>query len=214
MARRIIIFANGEFPYPQQDGSHIQSGDVIICADGGTRHALSLGLTPDLVIGDLDSLAPRDREQLVQEGVRIEAYPRDKDYTDLELALMAAQARRPESVLLLAALGGRLDQTLANILLLAHPRFVKMPITLISGPERAWVVDDGLVVRGKPGDVLSVLPLSPDVAGLTYRGDLRWLLDDARLPMGSSRGVSNVFTGPEAHLSLRSGIVLVIHRQI
>lgn len=210
---RIILFANGELPYPDQARRLIQPDDVILCADGGARHALDLGLAPHRVIGDFDSLNSTDLLRLTREGAELESYPRDKDYTDLELALRAARGLAPEEVILLGALGGRLDQTLANIFLLAHPDYADLPVTLVNGPERAWVVRDALAVRGKPGDTLSVIPLTPDVTGLTYHDGLRWTLTDATLPFGSSRGVSNELTAEEARLSLKTGVVLVIHRE-
>ncbi|HFQ95840.1 MAG TPA: thiamine diphosphokinase, partial [Anaerolineae bacterium] len=128
-------------------------------------------------------------------------------------ALRVAQRLQPEEVILLGALGGRLDQTLANIFLLAHPDYADLRVTLVSGPERAWVMRDEIVVRGRPGDLLSVIPLTPDVTGLTYHHGLRWRLTDAVMPFGSSRGVSNELVAEEARLSLKTGVALVIHRE-
>ncbi|HIQ12709.1 MAG TPA: thiamine diphosphokinase [Caldilineales bacterium] len=209
---RIILFANGELPYPDHARALIRPEDVILCADGGARHAMDLGLTPDRVVGDLDSLDSTDLLHLSRDGADLDSYPQDKDDTDLELALRAARKLAPEEVILLGALGGRLDQTLANIFLLAHPDYADLRVILVNGPERAWVVRDELVVRGRPGDILSVIPLTPDVTGLTYHHGLRWTLTDAILPFGSSRGVSNELVAEEARLSLKTGVILVIHR--
>ena len=212
MPQRIILFANGDLPYPEQDRALIRPGDFILCADGGTRHALALGLTPDLIIGDLDSVDARTVARLRKAGVEIRQFPRDKDDTDLELAFFAARDLRPDGVILLGALGGRLDQTLTNIFLLARPEFAPLDIMLASGAERARVVRDEITLRGRPGDIVSVLPLTPDVSGLTYHLGLRWRLTDAALPFGHSRGVSNELIAPEARITLRSGVILVIHR--
>ena len=209
---RIILFANGELPFPDQARALIRPDDFILCADGGAHHAMDLGLTPDRVVGDFDSLDSADLVRLTRDGAELDPYPRDKDYTDLELALQTAQRLQPEEVILLGALGGRLDQTLANIFLLAHSDYADLRVTLVNGPERAWIMRDALVVRGRPGDILSIIPLTPDVTGLTYHHGLRWTLTDAALPFGSSRGVSNELVAEEARLSLRTGIVLVIHR--
>ncbi len=210
---RIILFANGELPDPDHARALIRPDDFILCADGGARHAMDLGLTPDYVVGDFDSLDSADLVRLRRDGAELDAYPRDKDYTDLELALRVAQRLQPEEVILLGALGGRLDQTLANIFLLAHPDYADLRVTLVSGPERAWVMRDEIVVRGRPGDLLSVIPLTPDVTGLTYHHGLRWRLTDAVMPFGSSRGVSNELVAEEARLSLKTGVALVIHRE-
>jgi len=208
---RIILFANGDMPHPDQDARLLRPDDFILCADGGTHHALALGLTPDLIIGDLDSSDAAIVAELRAAGVAIREFPRDKDYTDLELALQAARELQPDAILLLGALGGRLDQMLANILLLASPDYADLPVTLVSGQEEARVVRDAIELRGRPGDIVSVIPLTPDVAGLTYGPGLRWRLDDAILPFGSSRGVSNELVAETASISLRSGVILVIH---
>ncbi len=213
MPDRIILFANGELPNPHHARSLIQPHDFILCADGGTHHALALGLTPNLIIGDLDSLDAETVQRLRNAGAEIRRFPRDKDYTDLELALQAAQELHPQKVLLLGALGGRLDQMLANIFLLARPAFASLDIILMSEQERAQVVRNETIVRGEPGDIVSVLPLTPDVTGLSYHSGLRWPLQDATLPFGSTRGISNELTAEKARITLRSGVILVIHRQ-
>jgi thiamine pyrophosphokinase len=119
---RILIFANGLLPDPQKARSLVQPGDFIICADGGTRHALAMGLDPGLVIGDFDSLVLDESEKAERAGAQIVRYPHDKDETDLELALNHALELKPSSVVIVAALGERLDQTLGNIALLSDPR--------------------------------------------------------------------------------------------
>jgi len=211
---RIILFANGDLPDPTHARSLIRPTDFILCADGGTRHALALGLTPDLIIGDLDSADPETVAKLRAAGVEIRQFPIDKDYTDLELALLAARDLRPQEVILLGALGGRLDQMLANIFLLARPEFSSLNITLVSGPETAHIARKEIIVRGQPGDTVSVLPLSPDVTGLSYHSGLRWRLTDATLPFGVSRGVSNELIAEQARITLRSGVILVVHTKV
>ena len=206
---RIILFANGHCPHPARARALIHPDDFILGADGGAAHALALGLTPDLVIGDLDSLDVATLAVLRAAGSEIRAFPRDKDDTDLELALRAARAMQPQAVILLGALGGRLDQMLGNVLLLARPEFAELNITLVAGAEQAWVVRDERLIHGQPGDTLSVLALTPEVTGLTYRG-LRWPLQRATLRLGESRGISNELVASEAHISLESGLALVI----
>src|ERR1044071_1572413 len=120
--KRIIIFANGELPDFNKAQSLLQKDDYVICADGGTRHALALGIQPHLIIGDMDSAETGSLQKFRAEDVNIELYPRDKNETDLELAISRAIELKPEQIVIVAALGGRLDQTLANITLLTDPR--------------------------------------------------------------------------------------------
>src|SRR5512135_2629982 len=118
---RIVIFANGELAHPQLVRALIRRDDEILCADGGTRHALALELKPATVIGDLDSITEAERRRLEGEGVAFRKHPRDKDETDLQLALHDALERAPSAILIVGALGERLDHTLGNIGLLADP---------------------------------------------------------------------------------------------
>ncbi len=208
---RAVVFANGELSDPDSARGRLRAGDFIVGADGGTRHILALGLRPDLVVGDLDSLEAGDRRQLEAWGCDIERYPVDKDATDLELALLAAQQRGANEILLLAALGGRLDQELANLLLLASPQFAALSLSLAKGRQTAWIVRTSLSLAGQPGDTVSTLALSSNVEGLTYDSGLRWPLHDFTLPFGSSRGVSNEMVAGAATISLRAGVLLVVH---
>lgn len=208
---RAVLFANGHLPDPAAARRRLLPGDLILCADGGSRHALDMGLRPDLVVGDLDSLSAADRAGLSQLGCAIQQHPADKNETDLELALHAASRLGAVEVLLLAALGGRLDQELANLMLLAGPQFAGLRLSMAEGEQTAWVVRDRLTIFGQPGDIVSTLALSSEVEGLTYHGGLRWPLHDFTLAFGSSRGVSNELTAPSAVISLRRGVLLALH---
>src|SRR5262245_62079925 len=88
--QRIIIFANGDLPDLNKARALLRPDDYIICADGGTRHALTLGIKPNLIIGDMDSTEKSQLQKLKDEGVEIELFPRDKNKTDLELAITYA----------------------------------------------------------------------------------------------------------------------------
>ena len=118
---RIVIFANGVLNQPDLLRARLRPTDHIFCADGGTRHALALGLTPEAIVGDLDSLPAKIVSQMERAGVTIHRHSVEKDYTDLELALALAVTNKPDEILLVTALGGRLDQMLANLLLLIRP---------------------------------------------------------------------------------------------
>ena len=214
MSQRAILFANGELSNPETIRSLIQTDDVIICADGGTRHALALDLKPDLMVGDLDSISPDDLGALQQLGCQIEQHPVDKNATDLELALLAAQRLGVEETILVAALGGRLDQSLGNLMLMASPRFANLRLSLVDGAQITSIVREQITISGNIGDTVSVLALSPVVEGLTYHDGLRWPLRDFTLPFGSTRGISNEMIGNRAHISLRSGILLVVHTKL
>ena len=209
---RVVIFANGEFNSSSEVLAHAR-GRFIIAADGGTRHALALGLTPHVVIGDLDSLPADLVHDMEAQGVQVIRYPRDKDQTDLELALAHARDLGARDVLLLGLLGGRLDQTLANIFLLALPDWDDMRLWFKDGPDMAYLLRDGdtLRIQGQPGAIVSLLPLTPTVTGVTTQG-LRWPLNNATLHFGRTLTVSNELIGEEGEVRVGRGRVVVVVR--
>ncbi len=210
---RAVIFANGRFPNPAAHRHLIRPDDLIVAADGGTAHARALGLTPHVVIGDLDSLEPELRAELAEAGTRFLAHPSAKDETDLELALLYAARQGAEEVLILGALGGRIDQTVANLLLLAHPALAGIRIWVIEGAQTAFLIRDEALIEGNPGDSVSLIPLGGDARGITAEG-LRWPLHSETLRFGPARGVSNVLLGRQARVHVQEGTLLcvVIHQ--
>ena len=210
---RILIFANGVLPDAQKARSLVQPGDFIICADGGTRHALAMGLDPGLVIGDFDSLGPDESEKAERAGAQIVRYPHDKDETDLELALDHALELEPSSIVIIAALGDRLDQTLGNIALLSNARLAALDARLDDGLEETFFCRDKSELRGKAGDIVSLIPWGGPVIDLRTKG-LKWPLKNETLDPEKTRGISNELLGNSAVVSLSSGLLLIVHRRV
>ncbi len=212
MNRRVVIFANGSLPDPERARALLRPDDIFIGADGGTQHLLALGLRPYAVVGDLDSLPPSLVERLQARGVSLHRYPPDKDETDLELALRHALEYRPEAIRVIGALGLRLDQTLANVALLAAPWLEGVDVRLDDGTEEVILIRSEATVEGHPGETVSLIPWGMPVEGVTTEG-LRWPLRDETLYPDRTRGISNELTGPQAHIRIRSGWLIVVHRR-
>lgn len=210
---RTIIIAAGE-PGGAEAGPQrwLRDGDRIIAADGGTARALAWGLLPHLVIGDLDSLPDADRERLAALGCRFLVHPQAKDETDLELALAHAAGEGADELVVLGALGGRLDHSLANVLLLTLPGLAGCRVRIVDGEEEAFLVRGGgaAAVCGRPGDRVSLLPLGGDARGVTASG-LAWPLRGETLRFGHSRGVSNEMLSSQAEVTVEEGLLLVVH---
>lgn len=208
---RIVIFANGNLTEPNSLRQRLRADDRIFCADGGTAHTLALGLTPEAIIGDLDSLSPDLIAQMAAAGIAIYRHPVRKDQSDLELALQLAAAEQPDEILLVTALGGRLDQMLANIFLLTRPEYDSVQLTLVDGPQWARVLrpHQTLTVTGQPGDTLSLVPLTPTVEQVNLTG-VEWPLIEATLTFGSTWSISNTLTASQATIQIGEGLVLVV----
>ncbi len=207
-----IIIASGRADDGGSWRQWIQGGDLVIGANGGAARALAWGLVPDLVIGDMDSLSDEERAELEARGCRFVVHPRAKDETDLELALTYAADLGAQEIIVLGALGGRLDHTLANVFLLALPVLEDLSVRIVDGDEEALLAHGGqsVTLEGEPGDLVSLLPLGGDAYGVTTKG-LAWALQGERLQFGLSRGVSNEMTAPQAYIGVEKGNLLVIH---
>ncbi len=207
---RAVIAVNGTLHEYASILTWLRPDDYLVGADGGTLHLMAMGRPPQVIVGDLDSLPADILDELVAQGVRIERHRRDKDQTDLELAIERAIADGATEVLLIGALGGRLDQTLANLLILAQ-RAWTAPVRIIEGEQVAEVLRGPgmLTLHGEPGATVSLIPLSATVSGITYRG-LRYPLENATLTLGSTRAVSNEFAASTATISIDDGMALII----
>ena len=207
---RIIIFANGQLPNLDAARALLRSDDFLIAADGGTRHVLALGRTPNIIIGDLDSLT-FDLRPLTEQGVELAQYPRDKNETDLELAIQHAVDLKPDQIIIVAALGGRLDQTLGNLALLSDLQ--PLDLRLDDGVEAAFFCRDQVEVQGRSGDLVSLIPWGGAVAGVRTEG-LRWPLSNEKLYPHKTRGISNELLAETASIQIQTGLLLIVHRRV
>ena len=209
---RIVIFANGEIPDLDKARLLLRADDTIICADGGMRHALALGLQPNLIIGDMDSAERDQLRKLQDEDVPIELFSHDKNETDLELAINHAVDLKPNQIMIVGALGGRLDQTLGNIALLNDTRQRSFDIRLDDGVEEIFICWNQVQVHGKRGDLVSLIPWQGPVTDVRTE-NLRWALRNEPLYPDKTRGISNQMLGNTALVSIGSGSLLVVHRR-
>jgi thiamine pyrophosphokinase len=191
---------------------------LVVAADGGALLAGPLGVSIDRWVGDGDSLDSGARERLRATGVAMTLADRDKDESDTELAVLQALAAGATDLTVVGALGGpRLDHALANIGLLSLAAAVGVPMRLLDPAARVSLIrapgpgGDPVwaELRGRPGDVVSLLSLGGDVEGVTTEG-LRYPLRDEPLPAGPARGLSNVRLAELAAVRVRRGHLLVI----
>ncbi|MBI5951414.1 MAG: thiamine diphosphokinase [Chloroflexi bacterium] len=209
--KRIIIFVNGDLPDLEKARALLRDDDFIIAADGGTRHALALGKIPNVIVGDMDS-ATFDLRPLIEKGAQVIQFSHDKNETDLELAIQHALTLNPEQVIILAALGGRLDQALGNIALVSNVERLTFNVVLDDGIEEVFFCHDKCKINGKVGDIVSLIPWQGEVTGVVTT-DLKWVLQNETLYSDKTRGISNEMLGDTAAVQIRSGSLLVVHRR-
>jgi thiamine pyrophosphokinase len=202
-----VIVANGDLQTNSRLQGVWESAGLRIAADGGARNArLVLGTAPDVVIGDLDSLDDETQSWLEANRVEMLQHPRAKDETDLELAILLAQERGATETSILAASGGRADQAMANVMLLARSPHTR----IIDASAELWVGTGNEQIPGHAGDIISLIPLDTRVTGITTT-DLEYPLRQETLERGSTRGISNVMLGETANVRWDAGQLLLVH---
>ena len=162
------------------------------------------------MIGDLDSTPAIVLHWLADGNVPTHQHPRAKDETDLELALLYAVSHFDDPIRIFGALGGRLDQELANILLLAHPALRNHDVRLVEQHQQAWLVRDTTTIVGAVGDTVSLIPLAGDAHVAQTTG-----LDGSYKQIGSNsgrHGASAIDYRPkQATITLQFGMILCVH---
>jgi thiamine pyrophosphokinase len=200
----VVVVASGQGP-----AVAVPAARAVVAADGGLDRAAALGLDVDVVVGDLDSVSPEALEQAGARGVRVVRHPAAKDATDLELALDEAVALGATRVLVVASDSGRLDHLLASLLLLGAERYATLELDALVGSALVHVIRGGRVLRGTAGELVTLLALAGPAVGVTTDG-LEYPLSGETLDPGSSRGVSNVFSGTEVQITVREGVLLAV----
>jgi thiamine pyrophosphokinase len=205
-----LVVADGE--PAAADARLFATADLVVAADGGARWSEANGRRPDVVVGDMDSLGDEAVARLEDEGTRVVRHPVDKNASDTELAIGEAFGAGADRVVVIGALRGeRLDHELANLLLLADPRYAYRPLRIVQGDTVIRAVPGGATLRieARPGRPVTLLPLGGDAIGVTTRG-LRYPLKAETLALGSSRGLSNVVDKQPASVRLEVGALLVV----
>lgn len=187
-----------------------QGDALVIAADSGYDHARAMGLTVDVLVGDMDSISPLGLEHATTHEVTVERHDTSKDETDLELALSVARRLGATTVAIYGGEDGRIAHLLGIALGLTHARIDDLDVEwhTRTGVIRVATPSRTVEVTGTVGDIVSLIP-SGNVAGVTTEG-LRWHLADEALEAGSTRGLSNEMTATRASVAVRSGRLLVI----
>jgi thiamine pyrophosphokinase len=203
-----LIFAAAPLQPTPRLRARLPPHPFVVAADGGAATALAFGYTPNVVLGDFDSLDAETLQALTAQRVTVESFPRDKDKTDGQLAIERALTTEPDALYMIGFLGGpRLDMTVANVLLLT--RQITRAI-LLDERNEATIIRAGTPYEWspEPDEIVSLIPLVDDVVVSTY--GLRWPLNADRLEVGDTRGLSNEPVSNPARVELHAGAALLM----
>ena len=208
---RVIIVSGGRLgdaEFFRRRVSAVKNRLLVAC-DGGARHLATLGIGPDVIIGDMDSLSAEALASWERRGVKIVRYPANKDFTDTQLALDYALSCRPGAVEIWGAPGGRIDPTLANIYLLQRAWEAGVQACLIDEFTEVSLAEKETKIAGAAGCLVSIIALSPVVEGISLEG-FQYPLDGENLSFAESRGISNIITAPMATIRVNRGSLLIV----
>ena len=202
---RCVIISGSPDTNVEEIKSLCTSDDFIVCADSGYSFAKKAGLTPNLIIGDFDSL----KEELPQntEVVKLNTH---KDDTDTEHCVMECIRRGYKDFLLLGSMGGRTDHTFANIATLAFlSEYNYNGIARNNGEEIRILKEGSYEMNNKKGLIFSVFPYGCESVNVTYKG-AEYMLNNKTLTYNVSRGISNVFVDDEAEITINRGRAILL----
>ena len=208
--KRAAIFFNGDLSNLKSVKNYLNPTDLIICADGAAENALNSNIIPSIIIGDFDSLSKFAQGKLRKYPIKWIRFPREKDQTDSELAIAHAVSNNCKEILIFGLFGSRLDHLLTNIFALKNLTTKGIDAVIIEGKQEIRIINNYLKLKGKIGDLVSLIPIKGDVRQVTTEG-LKYKLNNEDLLFGYSRGISNVFAKKEVEVSIKDGSLLAIH---
>ncbi|WP_313346812.1 thiamine diphosphokinase [Sedimentibacter sp.] len=201
-----LIVGNGS----DIDKSHIEdlNVDYVICADGGLEKVKKLGLIPNLILGDFDSVNKSVLEDYKNLNIETVKFPSEKDYTDMELAISHAVKMGFNDIVLVGASGTRLDHTVANMLLIEKYYKKDINIRIIDNNNFIQIVTESMIIPFRKNYYVSLIPLSENIEGLTLEG-FKYPLNNINVERGSTLCISNEVSEDVGLIKLNKGSAFV-----
>lgn len=213
--KRAIVFVNGDWSDTAFSLASVSDSDLLVCVDGGANHCLAHGLSPDILIGDLDSLDSEVARSIQATNAECIEFPSKKNASDLELALQLLSERPITEVVLLGMSGGRTDHFLFNWQLAASA-YWPFALRIIDSSVDARLVNNQwpltLTTHAKEialEQTFSVIPLVEGAEGVDIVGAM-YPLSKVILPLGGTLGLSNVVKDACLKVSVSEGVVMVL----
>lgn len=205
---RILIIGNGNI---ENNAIHniLKPNDIVICCDGGSKYLFEEGILPHYIIGDLDSSKSEIIQFFETKNVIFKKFNTKKDETDMELCIHFAIGLSPDEIIILGGIGTRFDHSLANVNLLIKAEDKNIKATIIDSKNTINITRNEFQIEGKKGDLVSLLPISSVVYGVTTKG-LEYPLNNATMHIGKALGISNVMLEEFASVSIKNGYLLII----
>ena len=181
-----------------------EKADTLVCADGGADYALKLGLQPDRIFGDLDSIDYNVKDKYEKLGIEFVLFPVEKDKTDTHLVIDYLIEEGFEEIIIGGALGGRPDHLMANQILLNYAFENGVKARLISPTLEIRVIEGEHLIEGHRGDTFSLIPVNSQSKGVTLEG-FKYSLNNHLVKRESTLGISNIIVEDRARVEVKEG---------
>jgi thiamine pyrophosphokinase len=206
---KAAILSNGDLADAEKLKQMLPKFDLVICCDGGIRHLKDLNLSPDVIVGDFDSVDSSLLQTYIDQGIPTLRFPKDKDKTDTQIAVETALQKGADSIVLLGALGSRWDHSYANVMLLVKLAQMGIDGMILHSHNRILVSNKVFRLTGNLGQFVSLLPLGENVKIQSTRG-LHYPVTDQEMPLEQPYGISNYFTEEEVEVRITSGWLMAV----
>lgn len=206
---KTLIISNGNAINENKLKLLMDECDYVICVDGGARHLIHLGVTPDILLGDLDSIDSRSKDWMVKNNTKLIKFPSKKDKTDTELAIDYAIENRAKEIILTGVTGSRLDHTLGNIMLLWRLMTDNIKAKIIDDNNEIFIIDNNIALKKQENTYVSLIPLTKNLTGVDLKG-FEYNITDGVLDQFSTMGISNEIIEDSGIIKIKDGVSLVI----
>ena len=207
---KAIVFAGAKINEYSFCEKYLAKKSLIVCCDSGLHHVNTLGLKPDAIVGDFDSVDMKLLNFYKNKGIAVSEFPTHKDETDMELGIDKAIELGADNIIIFGGIGSRMDHTMANCHYLLYLLKNGIKAKLVDEKNEIFVIDKECTLFGKKGDIVSTIPLSMEVKGVTTY-NLEYPLYNATLKLdGRLIAVSNIMIGDKAKITIEEGYLLVM----
>ncbi len=181
--------------------------DYLIAIDGGMDHIVRAGLRPNIILGDLDSVSEAGLDYLKKEKLEKISYPKEKDYTDMEIGIFYLADKKVDEIVIFGGTGTRLDHSLGNIFLLNIIDEMGIEARIEDSNNTIMLVDSYKRLEKRPG-YISVLPINEAGIKLSLKG-FKYPLDHYEIAFGKTIGISNEIVDSYGEIIVHRGRALV-----
>lgn len=206
-----LVISSGEISNYNILQKYVNQSEYIICADGGMNHLLKIGVLPDIIVGDLDSINNTSKRIIKENNIQVEKYPTMKDMTDNEIALRVVKNRSPKRVAFFGVLGSRWDHSIANILLLKKLEESNITAYIVNRNNRIryGVENVEIEIYKTNYKYLSIIPISDSGVNVSLL-NFAYPLDKHQIDFTSTLGISNEIIGNKGKIKIHSGEAIII----